>query len=1065
MGGIRKDLKYIKRILLLLFLFLYFPAYSKASNYDNQAKPHYDKEGNITWRATDKRATPKVTSWSTIGFTLRANTCKVTSSGIPHENDGNPRKDNKYGTLVLQNEWIKSNVINSTTSVTTFTIPEHVITKAVQKAKINSMTLQLSGGNIYLNGIFQINYRNGKSEKILRTRKGIYKLSDIMFPSDVSWSRPQDFRDRFDVPVPYEPKPQPVYLTTMKYDGKKYTTIKRDKIADVPTNKEFETNTSMILAKLELEKGSNYNLYRTHWSKMGDKETKHKNGIYRKARDKVKTRFNPKSEFEHYKIDLRRLRNRNFEVENGGIEIVCIYKKYKKEKTNINHQEEIEGDITEPSTDGVIQADERGAENYDSEQGIPSSEYQYVNVTSREYLTQYKFRRYYGIKFYKQVIPPEKDKDEKGEPIPPKVKQVSRKFSYWKIVDLNIYQLAYAEIENGTLPNRKLKLFPSNYIPPSVTYLKHSNHLIEPTDDKQHIGEIKVRNDSLKFNGKIIMSDEWCQTKTLPPQKLPIEKTVSSDVLFKNHLQIQPSTANGIYESEGEITYKRICHVGSNAEGNVIKYDVDNINDVIVHTPTICNGKITDVRQHNQMIAPDRSVAGLVLDCNFKVKSPTSGYHSELKGYEERDYQKYISKQEVSFSFDTYRNNNYYAAYSWIPLNTEETEFYLPIWVNEGYHTVKFRNRTINCDKNDGITKEEENANSLVENYVSCSESTVQISGRIYGLSMYDITDYPLWKNVFRRPNSWQFNGFTIPVGNRNQNGSYHFTNLFKPRCTFPTIDGVHPYFKNIGTLKTGYISRFYLTTIGEMYSNMDKVVIKPDFYFINNKGERKEVDVYYTETISGKQKSLVKIGSKLDTSNLKTIHLSDYYRGVPDKELETKAKIEHSSLDLIKSNDAGRYTFSKIQISRQLRTYIGENDSDKRFVPNKFINLLTKSKQKWYFEYYLPSEIYIAPKGTKVYQYGKKHYGIDCNEEFWEKAGNLLISFTIQTLQNNIPHLSYTNVKNAMSGYCNMWKTEGFSYQKTDFKGNKYQFQDGDTLIYSLNQSAAKDYLSSGTH
>lgn len=1051
-----------------MLLVLCIPTYTRASDYDDAAKPHYDDDGNITWTTTDKKAAPKVTSWSTIGFTLRADTCKTSQSGKPQGNDGNPRKNNKYATLMLQENWVESKPLDGSTTKTKFTIPQEAVTKAVKKAGINSLTLQLSDGYIYLNGIFQINYRNGKSEKIIRTRKGIYKLGDIMFPSDVSWARPQDFRDRFDVPIPYKPQPQPVYLTTMKYDGKKYTTIKRKKIAEIPTNQKFETKTDMIPAKLELEAGTNYNLYRTHWAKMEEKEGKHNNGTYRKARDKIKTKYNPKSDFESYKVDLRRLRNREYEVEDGGIEIVCVYKKYKQPKPNTNHQEEVEEDIIEPSTDGIIQGDERGAEKFDSEKGIPSTEYQYVNVTSSEYLTQYKFRRYYGTKTYQQVIPPDKDTDKKGNIIPPTVNYVKRTYSYWKIVDLNVYKLSFAEVKNDSLPNNGVvKLYPTkSYTPPKVSYKKHSQHLIEPADRKKVIDQIKVRNDFLMFNGKTIMPDNWCNSSTVAPSKLPTENQVSEEVFFKNHLQIESQKANGTYESEGTVTYERICHVGTEAEGNTIQCDIDNINDVVVHTPTICNGEISDIRQYNQMLKPDRSAASLVLDCTFAIKLSTKGYHSEMKGYEEKDYQKYIAKQEVSFSFDTYLNNHFYCANSWIPVNWEIKEFYLPIWVKEGYHTVKFRNRTINCDKNNGENKTEENANSQLENYVATSELTVQISGRIYGLNMYDISDYPTWRNVFRYPNSWKLNGFTIPVGNRNQNGALSFNNSIKRRSTFPTIDGIHPYFKNIGILKTGYISRFYLTTVGEMHSDTDKIIINPIFYYLDKNGRREEVDVYYTETIKGKQENLVKIGSKLDLCNIKSLKLADYYSGVTEKELKTKAEIEQIPFKKVKETDGELYTFGKIQIPKELRTYIGNDHMFRATIPHKVSKkLMTKSKQKWYFEYYLPSEIHVAPKGLDVFQYGKLHYGIDYQEDFWKREGYLLINFNIETIKNGERYLSYINGNNALAGYCNMWNTEGFAYEKTDYRGKHYYFQDGDTLIYSLYQSAAKDYKSSGTH
>ena len=1050
-------------MVILLFL---FPVQSQAANkFDEQAKPHYDNDGNITWTTTDKTASPKATSWETIGFTLRADKCKTSNSGVPNGNDGNPRKDKKYATLMLKDGWKESKVVDNNITKTKFTIPQEEVTKAVKKANVNSMTLKLNGGNIYLNGIFKINYRNGSS-KIVRTKSGIYKLHDIMFPSEVSWMRPQDFRDRFDVPVPYKPAPVPVYITTMKYDGKKYTTLQRKKIAMIPPHQDYSTTTSMIQAKLELEHGNDYWLYRTHWSLMEEQEKSHKNGTYRKIRDKIKTSANPKSEFESYKVNLRKIRNRDYEVKEGGIEIVCVYKKYKKIK-EVNHQEEISEDIIEPMIDGVIQADEREQEKFDSEKGIPSSETQYVHVASSEYLTQYTFRRYYGTKQYQKKIPPEKEKDDKGKPIPPTYQTVTRSYSYWKIVDLNVYKLGKAEIENGSLPAGTIQLTPNyTYKAPVVTYQKHSDHMKEPKSGETTIGEIKVRNDSLVFNGTTIMADNWCNATTSKPKKLPRAKTCPDYAYFMNHLQIDPQKANGTYESEGTLTYERICHVGEESEGSSIEYDIDNINDVVVHTPTICAGLTSDQKEYNQLVHPDRSVSGLVLDRYFYIKSPTKGYHSELKGYEERDYKKYIAKREVQFSFDCYLNGTYHKAETWIPLEEEETRFYLPIWVKEGYHSVKFRNRTINCDKNKGLEKTEETANVDVENYVATSESTVEVSGRIYGMNVYDITDYPLWESVFRKPKSIKHTGFTIPVGKNNQNGVPRALNEHTARSMLPILGRTHPYFQNIGAMKTGYLARMSLTTIGQMYAKADAIRIVPTFYFLDRKGNREEVDVYYTEQVNGKRQELVKVGGKLDKTNIKKIKLGETLRSVPLEELQTKAQIEKLTLGQAKASKANVYTFGEITIPGELRTYTGTNYAPGETIPGEVDQeLATKSRQKWYFEYYLPSEIHLASKGFDVYQYGHEHYGLDYKESFWKKEGYLLINFAIETIQNGERHLSYINASNAQAGYCNMWNKEGFGYQKKDHMERTYQLQDGDTLSYLLNRSAADDYISSGTH
>lgn len=107
----------------------------------------------------------------------------------------------------------------------------------------------------------------------------------------------------------------------------------------------------------------------------------------------------------------------------------------------------------------------------------------------------------------------------------------------------------------------------------------------------------------------------------------------------------------------------------------------------------------------------------LVLDRYFTVNLPTSGYHSSLKGYGERDYAKYIKSREVKFPFEVYMcdgdDYTYYDADTWITLHQDSTKFYLPIWVNETAAVgIDFRARAINCDANDGLEMEEVCANA-----------------------------------------------------------------------------------------------------------------------------------------------------------------------------------------------------------------------------------------------------------------------------------------------------------------------------------------------------------------
>ena len=122
----------------------------------------------------------------------------------------------------------------------------------------------------------------------------------------------------------------------------------------------------------------------------------------------------------------------------------------------------------------------------------------------------------------------------------------------------------------------------------------------------------------------------------------------------------------------------------------------------------------------------------------------------------------------------------------------------------------------------------------------------MEVSGRIYGLSIYDISDYPMWETVFRKPSSSilkkNSTSYTDGTGKVNYNKNYYYTYTVgtndqygndtgrNVKFTFPLVNGSHPYYRNQGILKTGYLVRFSLDTIGNMYSDGTSVVIKPTF-------------------------------------------------------------------------------------------------------------------------------------------------------------------------------------------------------------------------------------------
>lgn len=84
-----------------------------------------------------------------------------------------------------------------------------------------------------------------------------------------------------------------------------------------------------------------------------------------------------------------------------------LYKKNSLKPKPDSHEDEdvISAEkLTPASTSAVIQSDKRDNEQFDSTQGIPTSETQYVNVFTDSYLYKYRFVRKYGKKQFNHYI-------------------------------------------------------------------------------------------------------------------------------------------------------------------------------------------------------------------------------------------------------------------------------------------------------------------------------------------------------------------------------------------------------------------------------------------------------------------------------------------------------------------------------------------------------------------------------------------------------------------------------------------------------------------------------------
>lgn len=1018
------------------------------------------RTGSFIYSTVDTKATSGI-RWKTVGFTIT----RVACTEGKNNNGGYPKKM-QHATLFLQDSW-KDEIDLGTNIYVTFTIPKEEVSKALVKAGFSDIK---NNDIIYLHGIFQV-LHNGKP---YGSKK--YDLPSITKAE--SWANPDDFKDRFDIRVSYKAPPEPISIQYKTSGGdvigtELYTPDKWKKPGE---------NISVSLQDEQIFHSKKYKLYKSYIRYYG---------LQTPIKDMGRSTLRGDS--------YQNVKNRNISQRVGGVQFVAIMKEVKEKK--IEQAELVERELDEPEPYGIIAADKKGNEKFQVTEGIPSSEDLYIQLKTQQYLFAYQLKNVVGKKTFPVTVKKQyrlEWEEKGGEGVVPSTHStyetkeytysIERTYSYWKIEKIQYYKIKEGVVENQSLPSHKQIIYPVNYHIPKLSYELYSTEehvkdfpyekvitapqgYISGSDSRPSIpnenlesyassklGQLKVKNDKLIFHDFTILSANVCNEKTDVPKQYS-EKTpiVEDGVLFAEQITIPAEIKNGEYESTGYVVYEPEVCIGE--EKSIIHAPLEEINEVRVHTPVVCHGRISDAKQFNQLLEPSLTRASVVLDRFFSVDVETEGMHLDIKGYGYQDYECYTKEKRIRIPFDVYQGDKYIPAQEWIDMDGTET-FYVPIWVEEGNYTIDCQVFSINAEEE--CQEEEEIANLDFEHYVATDEIDVQVSGRIYGMTLYDISDYPLWEPVFRYPFSLKRTGVNFSVGLKNQNGQ----NKVHSKIV-PTINGSHPMDSTKGIQKLGYVTRFSLTTIGEMHGEKDFVQLKPRFYYVDRNGKnRKEVDVYYTETIKGYKQVLVKVGSQLDLENIKYVQLCNPYVQVDKQELLEKMDLTGKSFTELFGNFEPMYTFHHILLSNKFRTYVGKNYFPGFAYPAQVnIILARKSMQKWYGEYYLPSEIHLVDKDFDLKGYEENYGSFRFDEPIWIKNGYLIVNFDIVTVHNEKRYLSYVNEDNYLRGYCNMWKTEGFVYSRKDTFGTSFQFEDGDYIIYDLNQSAARDYQAAGTH
>lgn len=732
---------------------------------------------------------------------------------------------------------------------------------------------------------------------------------------------------------------------------------------------------------------------------------------------------------------------------------------------------------------------------------------------------------------------------------------VYRNYSYWTIDSFALYVPDKGFVTNMSLNAGKEMeaAFPGTL--PTISkkqYGGEANHITEPTYNSSYsmsdvtitegqtydfdtvatayasskVGEISCKNDYFKFGSKVVLSDTAKNTAADGPtiSNLPDAGDIPDIKAKSGNYTIPGEKKNIKYDSAGYVKYALKDSIGS-PESEMQK-DIEDINSVKVHTPVVAKLTISeDNLQYVQDVNADKTKAhavvgrsdsygaagnenstnDFVLDIDFN-----NGKHISEKGYGTRsDYGKYVTGYGtnvngttyprgvmVMFDFDVMANvggdadetNDIYIPKGvW---NRIYPSYYVPEWAEPGTHTVKVRVFAVNAEGND--EDEQKNKNTTDTKYVAFDEAEIEISGKMYGLTITsNSSTAPDWKDVFTLSSKikWMYpkkygdgtflltfdknKRYYYMAGIRNELGLDMKAKITqtvkeggkdvkkttvetkKDRYIYPILDGQSPVLKGAGILKSGYMWNFKIDTVGRVTANENSsLVILPTFYWVSKDGKtREKVDLWYSAKIDGKTYNFVKAGSELDRKNIfKDYALSDTM-GIPTAETADVEKIRGDKKAL--SENVPVFTYGMIQLPKNIKTFSNTTYAD--LMKNKGTGFtyeqLLQLKQTWYFKYALPDVYHICAAGTDVEAYARKNGGVTYKEDFWKKDGYLVVHFDIGAYDKNGQlSICYTNTaQNVADGMCDMWATEGYVNNRTDSYGTNFTFIDGDVIVCRL--------------
>ncbi len=510
------------------------------------------------------------------------------------------------------------------------------------------------------------------------------------------------------------------------------------------------------------------------------------------------------------------------------------------------------------------------SKEYDVQQAVPVLE----NVDAQGSFSTYGYRlcyrkesgnRTYGVKVVSEYTLQWKDiygNEYRDNVCVTDWYDVTRSYSHYVADTLDFYRLKCWQFENPAIGSHVIENTDNiEIIRSAIAYIEDAPFQDEvrydggvitgqgqrppvPDNDLQWlaesvVGDINAVSDSILVNNFEILGENGAKK---PAYDIMTDLSLSQ-------IKINENTPNSTFATESHCEYQRVEIGGIETASDHPQSEYKNVlvNPLTIHTPVVCGGWISDNRADNQRIEPDETRISLVIGKSFRVNADNAGEHIYNKGYGTRDYNKYVLDNEICFPFNVVvgsTDGKQIKAGTWISLGKmcENNVFYLPVTVDEGIYSVKFRTRAVNEQlPPDAKDCAQQKANINPEYYCAYDTCEVYVSGQIYGFAITKCND-PRWEQMY------------------------------------PAAAGRLPL-RN-PALKLGYEFTFELTTSGNM-TEEDMVCIKPHFYHEKEGGYNKaeepyslsgEVDLYEVYNNGSRKISVTKLGDVIEAGSITCI-------------------------------------------------------------------------------------------------------------------------------------------------------------------------------------------------